>query len=189
MSKLNSALGGASFTGYITLSEAPLQGMITLRGDLSAPGLANAATGVTGAQMPGQRGISMSEAGSGVAWMSPDELLLLVDYDKVQSALADIDVALAGAHALALDVSDARAMFTLEGSNAGEVLAKLCPVDVATLPLGEMRRTRAAQVPVALWQAAPERWHVICFRSVAQYVFDLLKGAATPGREVDYFTA
>jgi sarcosine oxidase subunit gamma len=27
---------------------------------------------------------------------------------------------------------------------------------------------------------------VVCFRSVAQYVFDLLKGATAPGSEVRY---
>jgi sarcosine oxidase subunit gamma len=46
------------------------------------------------------------------------------------------------------------------------------------------RRTRMAQVPAALWLADPETFQVICFRSHARYVFDLLCVAAQEGSEV-----
>ncbi len=62
-------------------------------------------------------------------------------------------------HHLAADVSDARAVFRIEGAKADQVLAKLCPVDLATLEPGELRRTRAAQVAAAFWRkTAAIRW-------------------------------
>jgi sarcosine oxidase subunit gamma len=190
MPEARTALNGVSFSGIATVSEAPMQGMITLRGDLSAAAIQNAATGVTGAAMPGTRGIETAD-GKSIAWMSSDEVLLLVPHAEVQSALAAMDGALGGSHALAVDVSDARAMFTVSGALAREVVAKLAPVDLDAghFGPGEMRRSRLAQVPAAFWMSGPEEFSIICFRSVAQYVFDLLKNASAPGSAVNYLTA
>jgi sarcosine oxidase subunit gamma len=93
-------------------------------------------------------------------------------------------------HALAVNVSDARAMFRVSGGAAArEVLAKLCPVDMSpgVFKSGMFRRTRMAQVATAFWMDDNEDIYIICFRSVAQYVFDLLKTAAQPGSKVDVF--
>ncbi len=80
--------------------------------------------------------------------------------------------ALAGKHYLAVDVSDARAVFRIEGPKAAEVLMKLCPVDHATLAPGELRRTRAAQVACAFWRDG-DGYTLVSFRSVAAYVMGL----------------
>jgi sarcosine oxidase subunit gamma len=94
-----------------------------------------------------------------------------------------IGKAMTGAHHLAVDVSDARAVFRVEGAKAEQVLAKLSPVDFAKLEPGELRRTRAAQVAAALWREG-DGFTVVCFRSVARYVFDLLASGAKPGSEL-----
>jgi len=88
-----------------------------------------------------------------------------------------------------VDVSDARAVFDLSGPRARDVLAKLCPVDLSqdTFTVGMFRRTRMAQVPAAFWLRGPETFRIVCFRSQAQYVFDLLKVAAQPGSAVEFF--
>ena len=68
-------------------------------------------------------------------------------------------------------------------------MAKLAPVDVSpnAFLAGTFRRTRMAQVPAAFWMQDEGTFEVICFRSNAQYMFDLLKVAAQPGSGVDYF--
>lgn len=189
MSDRVSALSGASFSGQVDVRDG-LRGMITLRGDLSATPLKDAATGVTGVEFPGRRGANMA-GGKGLCWMSPDELLVLVPYDEVQAALGAITRALAGTHHLAVDVSDARASFTLKGDGAAirNVLAKLTPADMraSALRAGEMRRTRLAQVPAAIWFGDETTAEVICFRSVAEYVRGLLVNAAQPGSEAGHF--
>ena len=183
MSNVTSALNGREVTGVTTIREGGLRGMITLRGDLSNAKLKKVCKAVTGVDMPAQRGVNM-HGESGLAWMSPDELLLLVPHDAADESVAMIDAALNGTHYLAVNVSDARALITVQGKGAREVLARVCPADLRAsgLPKGEMRRTRLAQVPTAIWTQDGDDFAVICFRSVAGYVFDLLANAAkTPG--------
>ena len=96
-----------------------------------------------------------------------------------------------GTHFLAVDVSDARAVFTVSGPQAREVMAKLTPVDMSAdaLPLGAFRRSKLAQVAAAFWMTDNETCQIICFRSTGQYMFDLLKIAAQPGSEVGFLNS
>ncbi len=189
MSNSVSALNGASATGFATVRDMGLQGMITLRGDLSAAAIKNAVKTAAGGDMPSAGHISLSDAGS-AAWMSPDELLIVVPYADADAKLAEITKGMGDAHHMAVNVSDARCMFAVSGDDAlvREALAKLMPVDLspAAFKIGQFRRSRMAQVPAAVWMADTGEARIVCFRSVAQYVFDLLKGATAPGSEVRY---
>ena len=97
--------------------------------------------------------------------------------------MAALARALAGEHHLAVDVSDARAVFRIEGHKASDVLRKLAPVDFDKLEPGELRRTRAAQVAAAIWMQ-DGGYTLVSFRSVAGYVMGLLTHSATPGSEL-----
>ena len=171
------------------ITQAQAQGMITLRGDLSTSAVKNAATGVAAVDMPA-RGQANCVEDRGIAWMSPDELLVLCPYDTVEANVDKMRATLGDAHALAVDVSDARATFLVEGTHAREVLAKLAPVDLApdAFVPGMFRRTRLAQVPAAFWMRDAQTFQIVCFRSHAHYVHDLLKTAAAPGSAVEFFT-
>ena len=182
MSEPKSALGGAASEGFASIREIGPVGMITLRAKPEAAGLAKAVKAAVGTGLPGVRQI-VTEGDRACGWMSPDEYLLVLPYAAVAGALEAIGKAMAGAHHLAVDVSDARAVFRVEGGRADQVLAKLSPVDFATLAPGELRRTRAAQVAAALWREG-DGFTVVCFRSVARYVFDLLATGAKPGSEL-----
>jgi len=189
MSEAVSALNGAEMQGIVTLRELGLQGMVTLRADLSAKPVAAAVKSVTGATLPAPRRIETGQSGT-VAWMAPDELLILCPHDAAERVVAALTDALAGQHHLAVNVSDARAMFDLTGDPGAlrDVLAKIAPADLSpeALPVGELRRTRLQQVPAALWFAEEGKAQVICFRSVAEYVFGLLSLSAKPGGEVGF---
>ncbi|MCA0273653.1 MAG: sarcosine oxidase subunit gamma [Proteobacteria bacterium] len=183
MSKAVSALGGVSHKGFADVAEAGLKGMITLRGDLSSAKMKKAVKAATGCAMPAPRRIVMGD-GKAAAWMSPDELLILVPHEAALEAVATLQKALEGEHHLVADVSDARAIFTIKGPKADQVLMKLCPVDFADLAEGEIRRTRAAQVAAAFWRSGPEEFTLVSFRSVAGYVMGLLETSARAGSEV-----
>lgn len=187
MSDAVSALGGATFEGYVRIRETGPVGMITLRCKHEVKALAKAVKAVVGVKLPGKRRIEM-KSDKGAAWMSPDELLLLLPYEQVQGAILLINEILQGEHALVVDVSDARAVFRLEGAGAREVLRKLCPVDLSddAFGPGEIRRTRAAQVAVAFWMDE-NGFTLVSFRSVAAYVMGLLSASAKPGGEVGLF--
>lgn len=185
MSEAVSALQGAVSEGFARVEETGVRGMITLRCDLASGALGKALTEVLGTEVPGQRRI-VDGAGGRVAWMSPDELLILCAHDRAQAMVDELAAALGREHALVVNVSDARAVFAVSGTGAREVLAKLAPVDLSdeAFQPGEIRRTRLAQVPAAFWINQDGRFEIVCFRSVAQYVFDILRVSAEPGGEV-----
>ena len=189
MSDPVTALNNAtSSTGIATIAEIGPLGMITLRGDLGAKNIRNAATAVAGVDYPEERHCNCVEE-RGIAWMSPDELLVMCPYGEVAQAIEKIENTVKGSHALAVNVSDARAVFQVSGPHVREVLAKLVPVDLdpAVFTPGMFRRTRIAQVPAAFWMRDAETVQIVCFRSVGQYVFDVLNMAAQPGSEVGHY--
>ncbi|MFT4716734.1 MAG: sarcosine oxidase subunit gamma [Paracoccaceae bacterium] len=182
MSEAITALLGASFEGEVRVTDAGLRGMITLRGDLSDVKLAAAVKSAVGLAMPLARGIKEGSKGA-VAWMSPDELLLLVDHDMADAVVAKLDKTLKENHFLALNVSDARSMIDVHGAGCREVIAKGAPADLSVdaLPIGEIRRTRLGQLAVAFWLSDAETMHVVCFRSVGAHVYAWLCNASQKG--------
>ena len=180
-----SALPGVEAIGLVTIREGGLHGMVTLRADLEAAGVALAE--VTGAAVPGPRQITKGD-GLQVAWMSPDELMILCDHGAADELVTDLGRALAGQHHLAVNVSDARAVFAVSGDPGAlrDVLAKITPTDIGALAPGEMRRTRLQQVAGAIWFESETEARVVCFRSVARYVFDLLAISARDGGAVGH---
>lgn len=188
MSNAVTALNGARYEGFATIEDQGLTGMITLRGDLASKEIRAAVKSATGLDVPAQRQALMGQ-GAATLWMSPDELLLLCPYAEVNARIAGIDSALKGQHFLAVNVSDARTFLRISGKGAREVLAKVCPVDLSpeAFTAGMFRRTRMAQVPAAFWLDDTGDFHLVCFRSVADYAFNLLKASARPGGEVGLY--
>ena len=188
MSEAASALGGATFGGLVRIEEIGPLGMITLRGDLGAAKLKRAVRTVAGVEVPGPRGAAVADA-TGALWMSPDELLILVPHDEAAAAAEKLAKALSGTHHLVAEVSDARAAFRISGEDWRDVLAKLTPADLhpSAFGPGELRRTRLAQVPAAFWMVDEATVELVCFRSVARYVFDILTAAADSGASVDHY--
>ncbi len=179
MSEAVSVMKGASFEGAVTVMDAGVQGMVTLRGDLGSDKLAKAVKSAVGLVVPAARRISTGAKG-GVAWMSPDELMLFCDYADSDAVVAKLDKVLTGEHYLAVNVSDARAQFRLTGAGVREVIAKGTPANMApdALPVGEIRRTRLGQVAVAFWLSDAETLDLVCFRSVGEFVYKWLCNAA-----------
>ena len=185
MSDQVSALAGAAFEGIAKVKEAGLVGMVTVRGDLAGAAMKKAVKTATDEAVPGQRAIA-TLGGYQVAWMSPDELLIVCEHDAADRVVNSLSKSLAGKHFLAENVSDARAVIDVIGGHARDVLAKLIPVDFSPTAFGEgmIRRSRLAQVPAAVWMQDEETFRVVCFRSAARYVFDVLCVAAQAGGEV-----
>ncbi|MEL7106205.1 MAG: sarcosine oxidase subunit gamma family protein [Pseudomonadota bacterium] len=164
----------------VTIKGANPRGMISVKAELAGSGVGFALTKATGAVVPeaGQVRISGDFA---VLWMAPDELLVLCPRDRVNQTLGKITSTMGAGHFLAVDVSDARAGFTLAGQDGAvrEVLARLTPADMHpdSFPLGHVRRTRLAQVAAAIWMTDAGA-EVLAFRSVAEYVRGALENAA-----------
>jgi len=179
---------GALFEGYVTVRELAPRGMITVRGELGSAAMKKAVKAATGTAVPGVREV-LAKDEKLAAWMSPDELLIVLPGEETAAAVEAFTAALDGVHSLVADVSDARASFGVEGAGAREVLAKLLPVDLHpdAFATGMIRRSHCAQAPAAIWMTGPEQFELICFRSVGQYVFQLLCASARPGSEVGIY--
>lgn len=188
MSDAISVLNGATSSGAVEISETGLRGMITLRGDLDSVQLQAAVTAAVGLELPAQRKIAHGPMGS-VAWMSPDELMLLVAYEQADALTVQISEALGAEHCMAVNVSDARAIFRISGQGAREVLAKGAPVDLSrqAFGTGDLRRTRVGQLPAAFWMTQTDTFELICFRSAGEFMFDWLTNAARDGSIPEYF--
>ena len=174
---------------YVEITRAPPRGMITLRADLEDAKVKTAVKKAMGKAMGLGVPVARTIAASGdhaLAWMAPDELLILCPHDAAPGLAARMQKALAGVHHLVAEVSDARALFRLRGDLWREVLAKLTPADLSpgVFGVGEMRRTRLAQVAAAFWVNAPDEVEIICFSSVADYMETLLRTSALGGSEI-----
>lgn len=175
--------------GLVTVAETAPMGTIALRGDLSDATVQAAVAKISGLSIPAPLEVK-TQGDNGLCWMSPDELLILCPYASVGDRRNDLEGLLGDTHALAVDVSDARAAFTLKGDRVRDVLAKLMPIDLSptAMPVRRFRRSRLAQIPGAVWLGDPETAHILCFRSVAEYVRNLLIASADPVGAVGFHT-
>ena len=117
-------------------------GDVLVLGALGMAGSAQAAplgAGAAGLAVPAQTSAT-ADGSRTLLWMSPDELLLVLPRAETAGALAALTDALATEHSLVLDVSDMRAAFAIEGPKAEQVLMKLCPADIASMPDDGVRR-------------------------------------------------
>ncbi len=174
-----------SYSGYVEVSEKTASGMLSLRGDFKSRKFKTSCMKVVGAKFPKDREVIL--ATNDVAWMSPDELLILCDYADVSTLSQKLQLELKDEHHMLVNVSDARALFEVSGSGIREVIAKLAPVNISTLKIGEIRRTRFSQIAAAFWLTSETSLSVICFRSVADYMFNLLKTSSMPNSKVGDF--
>lgn len=181
------ALMGAKSNGLIKVADAGLTGMITLRGDLKSAKLATALKSAVGTKVPAL-GEVLNSAKGGCAWMSPDELILFTDYANADAVVAKLDKALSGEHMLAVNVSDARTVFNLDGKEIRDVLAKGTPADLSVdvLGLNQMRRSRIGQIAVAFWFTSETSAKLVCFRSVGPHMMTWLTTAASKDARVGY---
>ena len=173
------------FQGYVNVRQVMGKSMFTLRADLASTKVKVAMRSATGVPIP-KIGACVAAGSCIVAWMSPDELFIVVPSGEAQKIYSNLNKALSGLHASVENVSDARANFILTGANVREVLAKLAPMDTnqAQFPVGSFNRTRFAQVAGAVFMEKEDVISLICFRSVQDYVFALFSDAAAPGSEV-----
>ena len=151
----------------------PLRGMVTIRGDLGDAGFVAALQAATGCAVPEVRGSTVS-GDTRVLWMSADEVMIFCAWDAAPGVVATFMEKAGDAHVLALDVSDARAVFRVSGEKAWRVLAKGAPVDLERMEPGEVRRTRIATVAAGIVRTDGDAFEIFCFRSFSTYLWNWL---------------
>ena len=155
------------------------------RGDLSDRELTSRLVDALGTELPGKLRIVTGD-GIRIAWMSPDELLLMTEGDAAEmlSALSD---ALQDVHHLLVDVSAMRVEFEVTGP-IRDVLSKGTPTDLSpgAFAVGDFRRSRIGQIQAAFWLTDDSTARIACRRSEAEYLAKWLDAAVKEGSELGF---
>jgi sarcosine oxidase, subunit gamma len=174
----------------VSIAEVTDRGMIDLRGHLADAGFARAVKTVLGVALPTAPRTCASHGAVTVLWLSLDQWLITCPRGEAAALAAALASELNGVHALAVDVSDMRAIFRVTGAGAAEVLMKGTSVDLTLedgTP-GTVRRMRFAEI-AALTHALPggEGFDLYVFRSYAPYALQYLEAAARPAAALRLF--
>jgi sarcosine oxidase subunit gamma len=180
----------ADATGLaIEMREIGDRGMIDLRGLPSDPAFMSAVRSALGVDLPVTPRTSASAGDITVLWLSVDQWLILCALSNAAELHSRLREALAGIHALAVDVSHMRTVIRLEGGNVREVLIKGTSLDLLgeDYPPGTVRRLLFAEIAALIHIAAQDMIDLYVFRSYADYAWDFLVTAANPAAALTVF--
>ena len=112
--------------------------------------------------------------------IAPDTWLLLSALHEASEIIPAVRSGCGRRSYAVTDVSDSLVTIWIEGSDAAQLLARGCGLDLSTIAFGNVActRTRLAQLPVVLRRATPDRFECIADRSVAHWLYDWLQDAA-----------
>ena len=158
---------------------AARRGMIAILAQLDSADQRQTIRDVTGLDIP-KAGRFESDDDTLLAWMAPHELLLMVQETDTAQTVLELERSLGSAPSLVQDVSDLRVAFAVGGRRSRDILAKGTPADLSPKVFreGSLRRTRVAQVGVAVWMEREPEIRVLCRRSEAAYMKHWLQKAA-----------
>jgi len=167
----------------VTLSERPIRGQFTLRGDGEDPAFLQAVQETVGVAVPVKPNTVCTSPDGAVhlLWLGPDEWLLVTS-DAFAAAFSErLRTALSGLHAALVDVSDGRTVIVLAGDKARDVLAKGCPLDLhpRVFGPGHCAQSHLAKAHVILHQLdETPTFDIYVHRSFAGYLWTWLEDAA-----------
>ena len=173
----------------VSVREIAGRGMIDLRGLASDRKFMAAAKDVLGVDLPKAPRSANSWGDIKVLWLSVDQWLILCSREKAGALLASLRQALAGRHALAVDVSDMRAVIRIEGEGAREVLMKGCSLDLISgeYGAGTVRRMRYAEIAALVHVVEDTVFDIYVFRSFAHYAWEFLCTSAREPAKIRLF--
>jgi len=175
---------GALFGERVALAERPFLGRLNLRAapDCAAPDCAAMTRALAelapDAWPPPTNGWTALAGDRQLAWLGPDEALLLCQDSEAPALAERLRGALEGAHAAVTDVSDGATCLRLSGPAALDVLAKGCPLDLEVLPTGSAVQTLLAHLDLLLLVQAREVYDLHVRATLAAFAWDWLADAA-----------
>ncbi len=142
----------------------------------------------TGLQTPKTGKISIGKNLS-IGWMSKDEYAIIlrnVDADRIANK---IKVKMKKEDHLCINMSDSRRCFRLLGHGWREVLSKGTPADLhpEVFGVGGFRRTRIANVAVAIWPTSDNEVYIFSMFSVGSFILDWLRTAGLKSGQLNFF--
>ena len=165
----------------VRLVEKTFIGKLNLRADPSDRTLMCAFEKVLGFALPLESNRTNGKAACNALWLGPDEWLITVPGSQEQVLFKALSKAAAAHHVAITDVSDARTVILLSGSNARGVLEKGCGLDLhpRVFQAGYCAQTLLARAGVLLHQTGDEpAYDIHVGWSFAAYLWVWLEDAA-----------
>ena len=130
-----------------------------------------------GIELPKKPGAATASDETTAIWLGPDEWLLIGEPDSDIAGAVD---KLAGLAVSAVDISHRNVAIRISGPKATLALNSGCPLDLSEekFPAGRATRTILAKAEIVLIRAGADTFHVECWRSFADYVWQYLVDAA-----------
>ena len=116
----------------VEMSERAFWGHINLRGDGSDEAFQAGVEQVIGARAPIEPNTVSRVGEAAIAWLGPDEWLVISSPDIKDGLSAKLEEALAGLHASVNDISGGQTIIRLRGARARDLLNKGCPLGPAS---------------------------------------------------------
>ena len=173
----------------LLIEEVANFGMVSVKVDLLDTEVREIIKSISGTQCPQIGKISDGKKMS-IGWMSTDEYAIFGESSDVIRLVARIDSKLKKYNHLCLDMSDSRRCFHLKGKGWREVLSKGTPADLNPKAFGKgvLRRTRIANVAVAIWSFSETEAFIISMTSVGDFLLEWLNNACLETGQISYFS-
>ena len=163
-------------------------GLIIVKANFSDSKIRDLLQTSTGLKLPKNGRISIGKNLS-IGWMSNDEHAIIIKNDDVDRFVTKITEKMKGYEHLCLNMSDSRRCFKLLGYGWREILSKGTPADLRSgvFGVGGFRRTRVANVAVAMWVISDKEAYVFSTYSVGDFILDWLRTANLKSGELSFF--
>lgn len=114
----------------LSITNLPMVGKVTLRGNAGDAAFADAAKSVLGVALPTEPMTSVTSGDVRIFWKAFDEWLIWTPALGEGKLIADLRDALKDVHKSVVDVSDYYTVIRVEGPRSRDLLAKGCVVDL-----------------------------------------------------------
>ena len=165
----------------VLFRERAFVGKINLRGKAADSGFMEGATAALGFAPPKEPNTVAGEDKVKALWLGPDEWLILTPTGEEQDLLKTLRRKLAGRFAAITDISDSRAVISVGGTRARDVLAKGCGLDLHPRAFGRGRCAQSllARIPIILHQTEDTpSFDILVVASFAENLWEWLEDAA-----------
>jgi sarcosine oxidase subunit gamma len=173
----------------VSIEEVKNFGMVTIKGNLSDNKMREIIQSISGTQCPQIGKISDGKKMS-VGWMSTDEYAIFSESSDAIKLVDRIGSKLKKFDHLCLNMSDSRRCFHLKGKGWREVISKGTPANLSPKAFGKgvLRRTRIANVAVAIWSFNETEAFIISMTSVSDFILEWLNNASLETGRISYFS-
>ncbi len=163
----------------VKLSQRMLPGLINLRGQPDADTFLHSVAEILGGELPLTPNMTALYDDVTLCWLRPDEWLVMTpDANTVATVVMALEQIVG--HTAVNDVSGGYAVISLSGSQARQVLAKGCTLDLRPrqFTIGRCAQSLLAKADVLLIARSEDEFDIVVQRSVADYLWQWLVDAA-----------